>query len=85
MVNGCFRYTLDDLQTKLLPGRFKLILQLNERRFADRRKPQQMTSVAQPFDESKFNFTKVHDKEVSSLFTTVSKYIKWSSDFSSEI
>jgi GDP-D-glucose phosphorylase len=64
MSAGCFKYNLDSMKTKILPGSYKLVAQLNEKRFTQRRKPQQMTSVSQPFDDTKFNFTKVPNKEV---------------------
>ena len=41
-------------------------LKLNEMRFTKRRKPDPFTSVCQPFNPEKFNFTKVPSKEVSS-------------------
>ncbi|XP_072032544.1 GDP-D-glucose phosphorylase 1-like [Amphiura filiformis] len=64
VTNGCFRYTLDDLQTKLIPGPMKYIAQLNLKRASDRRKPQEMLSLSQPFNPNKFNFTKINDKEI---------------------
>ncbi|EDO39439.1 predicted protein [Nematostella vectensis] len=64
MADGCFKYTLDSMETKLVPGKFGVVAQLNEKRFVERRKPQQITSVSQPYDPGKFNFTKVQDKEI---------------------
>lgn len=62
--DGCFRYTLDDLQTRVLPGQFGFVAQLNLKRATQRRKPQLIQSPNQPFDASVFNFTKVKPEEV---------------------
>ncbi|XP_064484120.1 LOW QUALITY PROTEIN: GDP-D-glucose phosphorylase 1-like [Ornithodoros turicata] len=62
--NGCFWYQLDKLETKVLSGKFKFVAQLNVKRAQERRKPQHITSVTMPFDNSLFNFTKVKDAEI---------------------
>ncbi|XP_038074836.1 GDP-D-glucose phosphorylase 1-like [Patiria miniata] len=61
---GCFRYRIDELQTKILPGPRKIVAQLNIKRAIERRKPQKMTHISQPFNPDIFNFTKVNPKEV---------------------
>ncbi|XP_022095681.1 GDP-D-glucose phosphorylase 1-like [Acanthaster planci] len=61
---GYFRYKLDKLQTKIVPGPRKIVAQLNTKRAVERRKPQTITHVTQPFNPDIFNFTKVDPKEV---------------------
>ncbi|CAM1309921.1 GDPGP1 (predicted) [Pycnogonum litorale] len=62
--DGYFRYHLDKLQTKVIPGRFRFIEQLNLKRAVERRKPENITSVNEPFNPDKFNFTKIKKEEV---------------------
>ncbi|KAJ8044840.1 GDP-D-glucose phosphorylase 1 [Holothuria leucospilota] len=64
---GLFRYNLDQMKTRILPGQFGFVAQLNKGRATLRRKPQEMMSVSQPFDPYKFNFTKVKPGEVCSF------------------
>lgn len=61
---GYFKYRLDKIEGRMAPGKFFLYIQLNELRFTQRRKPDPMNSVSQPFNPEKFNFTKVQSKEV---------------------
>ncbi|XP_068679480.1 GDP-D-glucose phosphorylase 1-like isoform X1 [Montipora capricornis] len=61
---GYFAYNLDKVEGRLAPGKYSLYIQLNEMRFTKRRKPDPFTSVCQPFNPEKFNFTKVPSKEV---------------------
>lgn len=61
---GYFWYRLDELETRVLPGKYMFVAQLNIRRAQERRKPQHITSVAMPFDPSQFNFTKIKDTEI---------------------
>ncbi|KAJ8044839.1 GDP-D-glucose phosphorylase 1 [Holothuria leucospilota] len=61
---GHFRYDLKDLTTRILPGEFGFVAQLNTKRATHRRKPQEMISVAQPFNPKNFNFTKVKPGEL---------------------
>ena len=42
--------------------------QLNVKRFKERRKPDDISYVQQPFQSDKFNFTKVKQREVSFFF-----------------
>jgi len=48
-------------------GNFGLQAQLNTKRFSQRRKPDESTQVVMPFNEAKFNFTKIKENEI--LFT----------------
>jgi len=61
---GCFAYKLDDIEARIVPGKYQVFVQLNEMRFNKRRQPQRMSSVSQPFNPENFNFTKVQSKEV---------------------
>lgn len=60
---GYFAYKLDKVEGRLTPGKYSLYIQLNELRFTKRRKPDPFSSVSQPFNPEKFNFTKVPKKE----------------------
>jgi hypothetical protein len=84
MQKGVFRYSLDDMKTRRLPGKEGYILQvrlgillrgeripilsivpqLNLKRGIERRKPEFITGLDQPYDPSKFNFTKVKPDEI---------------------
>lgn len=61
---GYFTYRLDSVEGRIAPGKYSLYIQLNELRFTKRRKPDPMNRVSEPFNPAKFNFTKVHSKEV---------------------
>ncbi|XP_077998020.1 GDP-D-glucose phosphorylase 1-like [Glandiceps talaboti] len=61
---GYFRYTLDSLKTKVIPGKLKFVAQLNVKRATERRKPQEIQSVSQPFNPDLFNFMKIKDHEI---------------------
>lgn len=69
---GYFTYKLDNVEGRIAHGKYFLYIQLNELRFSKRRKPDLISKVSQPFDPSKFNFTKVHSKEV--LFELIPKH-----------
>ncbi|KAK7794230.1 hypothetical protein R5R35_012550 [Gryllus longicercus] len=62
--NGYFRYTLNILNTKRLPGKFSFLAQLNPDRGTNRRPPEDISSLTQPFDHKKFNFTKINENEI---------------------
>ncbi|XP_076048054.1 GDP-D-glucose phosphorylase 1 [Oratosquilla oratoria] len=62
--NGVFNYSIKDVQTKVLPGKFSIVVQLNEKRLVLRRKPDDIHSVRQPFEPKKFNFTKIKQEEI---------------------
>ncbi|EDV29845.1 uncharacterized protein TRIADDRAFT_52681 [Trichoplax adhaerens] len=61
---GYFRYTLDELQTKVLPGPAGYVAQRNLKRATQRRKPGSFFTVKQPFDGTRFNFNKINAKEI---------------------
>ncbi|XP_074308347.1 GDP-L-galactose phosphorylase 1-like [Silene latifolia] len=57
---GLFRYDVTLCETKVIPGRCGFIAQLNEGRHLKKRPTEfRIDQVLQPFDDSKFNFTKV--------------------------
>lgn len=61
--NGYFRYCLNIAHSRILPGKYSFLVQLNVDRYAKRRAPEEITCISQPFDATKFNFTKVKDLE----------------------
>ena len=61
---GVFRYSLGALQTRVLPGPLALVAQLNVQRGVERRKPQEIQSIKQPYNAHQFNFNKVCPEEV---------------------
>jgi GDP-L-galactose phosphorylase len=67
--DGLFRYSLDNVETKLVPGKMGWVSQLNEGRAAKKR-PTEFTidEVCQPFDPSKFHFAKAYASEVLFAF-----------------
>ncbi|ESW18502.1 hypothetical protein PHAVU_006G046700 [Phaseolus vulgaris] len=65
MQRGLFRYDVTACETKVIPGEYGFIAQLNEGRHLKKRPTEfRVDKVLQPFDESKFNFTKVGQEEV---------------------
>ncbi|ESP01625.1 hypothetical protein LOTGIDRAFT_225290 [Lottia gigantea] len=64
MEKGVFRYTMDHIETKVLDGPKQYVCQLNVKRATERRTPQKITSLNQPFDPNDFNFTKIKDNEI---------------------
>lgn len=65
MQKGLFRYDVTACQTKVIPGNHGFIAQLNEGRHLKKRPTEfRVDKVLQPFDGSKFNFTKVGQEEV---------------------
>lgn len=65
MQRGLFRYDVTACQTKVIPGGYGFIAQLNEGRHLKKRPTEfRVDKVLQPFDEKKFNFTKVGQEEV---------------------
>ncbi|XP_075287425.1 GDP-D-glucose phosphorylase 1 [Opisthocomus hoazin] len=64
MERGFFRYRLGPLPARLLPGPMRLVAQLNVQRGAQRRPPQSITSLRQPFDPRAFNFTRLRPGEL---------------------
>jgi len=68
MQRGLFRYDVTTCETKVIPGNYGFIAQLNEGRHLKKRPTEfRVDKVLQGFDPSKFNFTKVGQEEV--LFT----------------
>ena len=64
-INSDFRYNIDKVLEKVLPGRFSFLVQYQPNRSSNRRPPQSMRSVLQEFNADQFNFTKVNkEKEV---------------------
>lgn len=62
---GLFRYDVTACETKVIPGECGFIAQLNEGRHLKKRPTEfRVDKVLQPFDDSKFNFTKVGQEEV---------------------
>lgn len=62
---GLFRYDVTACETKVIPGEHGFVAQLNEGRHLKKRPTEfQVDKVMQPFDENKFNFTKVGLEEV---------------------
>ncbi|NWR55425.1 GDPP1 phosphorylase, partial [Bucorvus abyssinicus] len=64
MERGLFRYRLGPLPARLLPGPLGLAAQLNVQRGTERRPPQPVCSLRQPFDPASFNFTRLRPGEV---------------------
>ncbi|XP_057522801.1 GDP-L-galactose phosphorylase 2-like [Amaranthus tricolor] len=64
MRRGFFRYDVTQCETKIIPGRYGFIAQLNEGRHLKKRPTEfRVDQVLQPFDDNKFNFTKVGQEE----------------------
>ncbi|GFQ08831.1 gdp-l-galactose phosphorylase 2 [Phtheirospermum japonicum] len=65
MSRGLFRYGVTSCETKVIPGKYGFIAQLNEGRHLKKRPTEfRVDKVLQPFDQNKFNFTKVGQEEV---------------------
>eukprot|EP00850_Spirogloea_muscicola_P023301 SM000345S12842 [mRNA] locus=s345:39626:42945:- [translate_table: standard] len=65
MEQGLFRYDVTACETKVLPGEYGFIAQLNEGRHSKKRPTEfKVDRVLQDFDGNKFNFTKVGQEEV---------------------
>ncbi|XP_054476635.1 GDP-D-glucose phosphorylase 1 isoform X2 [Anoplopoma fimbria] len=64
MNRGLFRYHLGDLQTRILPGPYGYVAQLNIERGIERRKPQEILSIQQDFNGKQFNFNKINPEEI---------------------
>jgi len=61
---GLFKYDVTQCETKVVPGKSGFIAQLNEGRHLKKRATEfRIDQVLQPFDENKFNFTKVGQEE----------------------
>ena len=65
MSRGLFRYDVTACDTKIIPGTYGFIAQLNKGRHQKKRLTEfRVDKVLQDFDETKFNFTKVGQEEV---------------------
>uniref|UniRef100_A0A7N0TZS9 GDP-L-galactose phosphorylase n=1 Tax=Kalanchoe fedtschenkoi TaxID=63787 RepID=A0A7N0TZS9_KALFE len=65
MQRGLFRYDVTACETKVIPGEYGFIAQLNEGRHLQKRPTEfRVDKVLQPFDEKKFNFTKIGQEEI---------------------
>lgn len=65
MSRGLFRYDVTACDTKIIPGGYGFIAQLNKGRHQKKRLTEfRVDKVLQDFDETKFNFTKVGQEEV---------------------
>lgn len=65
MSRGLFRYDVTTCETKVIPGRYGFVAQLNEGRHLKKRPTEfRIDQILQPFDENKFNFTKMGQEEV---------------------
>lgn len=73
MANGHFWYKLEKLETRILPGKYGFVAQLNTKRAQERRKPQHINSICMPFDGSIFNFTKLKEGEMLFSLKNVNK------------
>ncbi|XP_031558867.1 GDP-D-glucose phosphorylase 1-like [Actinia tenebrosa] len=67
MEKGCFRYTLDHVKCRTIPGEQGFVAQFNDKRTTKRRKPPRITDIRQPFNPDNFNFNKI--KEGEKLFS----------------
>ncbi|KAM6059458.1 LOW QUALITY PROTEIN: GDP-D-glucose phosphorylase 1 [Theristicus caerulescens] len=63
MERGLFRYRLGPLPTRVLPGAMRLVAQLNVQRGTERRPPQPVRSLRQPFDPAAFHFGRLRPAE----------------------
>ncbi|ESN91226.1 hypothetical protein HELRODRAFT_90313, partial [Helobdella robusta] len=72
---GLFKYSLKNLKSKVTVGRKQFVLQLNEKRFSERRIPYTYNSCIVPFDDKEFNFNKVLPGEILFEFKCASKDI----------
>ncbi|XP_051141013.1 GDP-L-galactose phosphorylase 1-like [Andrographis paniculata] len=60
-----FRYDIASCETKIISGEYGFVTQLNEGRHLKKRPTEfRVDKVLQPFDNNKFNFTKVGQEEV---------------------
>ncbi len=62
---GLFRYSVADTRTRVVPGRWGWVAQLNEGRSSKKRATElRLDAVCQPFDAAKFHFGKAFTREV---------------------
>eukprot|EP00775_Hariotina_reticulata_P005628 gene5628-5867_t len=71
---GLFRYDVTACPTKVVPGLYGFVAQLNEGRYSKKRPTEfRVDQVVQTFDTSKFNFNKAFKREVLFAFEPQSK------------
>ncbi|RNA26116.1 GDP-D-glucose phosphorylase 1 [Brachionus plicatilis] len=64
---GLFKFKLEtEVPTKYLAGDYSFVVQKNSRRYSEKRPTdiQKSSSIKPPFDEKKFNFTKISPQEI---------------------
>ncbi|XP_018013260.1 GDP-D-glucose phosphorylase 1 [Hyalella azteca] len=61
---GALNYSVANVLTKILPGKYCIVAQLNPARAMQRRKPQSFTKLHEPFNPDLFNFTKIKSSEL---------------------
>lgn len=67
---GLFRYDVTACATRMVPGSYGFVAQLNEGRASKKRPTEfRVDQVSQPWDPAKFNFTKALQKEVLFQFS----------------
>ncbi|XP_064603164.1 GDP-D-glucose phosphorylase 1-like isoform X2 [Liolophura sinensis] len=64
MEDGHFRYRLDNIERRVLEGEKHYVVELNEKRAKERRRPQPVKSVQEPFNPNVFNFNKIKPEEI---------------------
>ncbi|XP_011500084.1 PREDICTED: GDP-D-glucose phosphorylase 1 [Ceratosolen solmsi marchali] len=62
--DNLLRYSVKVQQTKVVEGKYGFYAQLNIERATLRRRPDDITSMIQPFDSEKFNFMKIPQNEI---------------------
>ncbi|KAG7304735.1 hypothetical protein JYU34_010086 [Plutella xylostella] len=62
--SNVFRYKLGNIRERIIDKKTRYLLQLNPDRGSNRRSPEEIANLNQPFNTSKFNFTKVSPQEI---------------------
>jgi hypothetical protein len=75
MRDGVFRYDLQEVVSRTVPGQYGFVALNNPKRFSHRRPPADMQMLVQPFDPNQFNFNRVKEKEV--LFEVRRRKEEW--------
>lgn len=71
MERKLFKYSMDDLPTRIIPGQLKYVAQLNVKRATEKRKAQEILHIQQEFNAEQFNFNKVNAEEILFEMTKV--------------
>lgn len=69
-----FRYDLKIINSRMLEGEYGFLLQLNTDRAVNRRTPEVITNVNQPFSIDAFNFTKAKQEEIMFFFSKSDRF-----------